>query len=441
MKLVYKNILINTLVSILILFIGEYSLYFFLKNKIEKETVEHLMFESYIVKNELNEGVSIEYFKHNIGDVLEITAIDKLQYIEPIIKDAVVKEQGEEHEEEELEEHHSGRKHEETFTSKQAIFDATQDNKNYRISITKTVDEDEGMAGSMSAIIFISGLCMLAILVLINVFVFSKLFSPVNKLIRDIKRFSIQEQKPITPPKTSTVEFITLGEEINRMSEKMISDYRSVKEFTENITHEIQTPLAVINSKIERCLQDKNLSNEQAILLSDASKSVNKLFNINKGLTLLSKLENKQFNNPTEINLTELITQHLKYFSDFIENKQITISTDFSQKIIIQMNESLAEILIDNLLKNAIQHNINSGKIVISTNNNVLTISNSGTAPKESTEKYFERFHSQTPNQSLGLGLSIVKKIAEYYSYSVTYNYQNEAHQINVDFNQKIKTT
>ena len=440
MKLVYKNILINTLVSVFILFVGEYSLYFFLKNKIEKETIEHLTFEAYIVKNELNKGVSIEYFKHNIGDVLEIIPIEQIQYKTPLIKDVLVKEEGEDHEEE-LEEDHEGHKHEETFTSKQVLFDVTQNAKNYRISIIKTIDEDEGMAGSMSAIIFISGLCMLVIIVLINVFVFNKLFSPVYQLIKDIKLFSVQQLKKITPPKTNTIEFIALGEEVSRMSEKMISDYSSVKEFTENITHEIQTPLAVINSKIERCLQDKNLTNEQAVLLVEASKSVNKLFNINKGLTLLSRLDNKQFNNPIEINLNNLIQQRIIYFSDFIENKKLTLTEKSTNEIVINMKDSLSETLIDNLLKNAIQHNIQNGKILITTQNNVLSISNSGDEPKDSPEKYFDRFHSQTPNQSLGLGLSIVKKIVEYYGYSISYNFENNLHTIAVDFNQKIKTT
>ncbi len=440
MKLVYKNILINTLVSVFILFVGEYSLYFFLKNKIEKETIEHLTFEAYIVKNELNQGVAIEYFKHNIGDLLEIIPIEQIQYKTPLIKDALVKEEGEGEESEEEEEHHAVSMHEETFTSKQVIFDVIQDNKKYRISITKTVDEDEGMAGSMSAIIFISGLCMLAILILINVLVFNKLFSPVSQLIKDIKNFSIQQNKKINPPVTSTIEFVSLGQEISRMSQKMISDYTSIKEFTENITHEIQTPLAVINSKIELCLQDKNLTNEQAVLLAEASKSVNKLFNINKGLTLLSRLNNKQFNNPIEINLNNLIHQRIIYFSDFIENKKLTLTEKSTNEIVINMKESLSEILMDNLLKNAIQHNIQNGKILIETHNNVFSISNTGDEPKDSTEKYFDRFQSQTQNQSLGLGLSIVKKIVEYYGYSISYNYENNLHTIAVDFNQNIKT-
>jgi signal transduction histidine kinase len=106
------------------------------------------------------------------------------------------------------------------------------------------------------------------------------------------------------------------------MSEKMIGDYNSMKEFIENMTHETQTPLAVINTKIERCIQNKDLTGEQSVLLSDAAKAVKKLFDLNKGLALLSKLDNKQYNSPKEIKVKELVQQRVYFFADFIENQE-----------------------------------------------------------------------------------------------------------------------
>lgn len=435
MKLVYKNIIINTIASIVILFAGEYSLYFFLKNNIEKETIEHLHLERYFMMKDIKNGVDINYFKHNVGDALSITPIKKVIYTDPVIEDEFVEEV-----EEEFEHEHEGRMEEEKFTSKKIVFDVEQNQKAYRVSITKTIDEDEGLYGSMSAIIFVSAFCMLIILVSMNVFVYYRLFSPLRLLIKDVKSFSIQKLQKISPPKTSTTEFVTLGKEISKMSEKMISDYGAVKEFMENMTHEVQTPLAVINSKIERCLQDENLSEEQAILLSDAAKSVNKLFHINKGLTLLSKLENKQFNNAVDINLKALIQERINYFSDFIENKNITLSQNYEEDITIVMKLSLAEILIDNLIKNAIQHNHNNGSISISIEKQKLKIANTGDTPKAPTTAYFDRFYSQKPHQSLGLGLSIIKKIVEYYSYKISYAYQDDMHTVTIDFSKEIKT-
>ena len=418
MKLVYKNIVINTVVSLIILLVGEFSLYVFLKNNVEKEAVEHLFMERHFMMMHLKNGVSIDYFKYNIGDELEIDSIDDIKYKKPILQDVDIKEEWEE----------------EHFTSKKIIFDVTQNGKAYRISILKTIDEDEGLAGSMSAIIFISGFLMLTLLVVINVFVYHKLFSPVYKLIKDIKKFSVQQSQKITQQKTTTKEFAELGEEISKMSEKMISDYTSIKEFTENMTHEIQTPLAVISSKIERCIQDKNLTEEQAVLMSEAAKAVNKLFNINKGLTLLSKLDNQQYNTIVEVNINQLVKQRVQYFTDFIENKNILISEKYSQEISINIDSSLSEILIDNLIKNAVQHNLQNGEIHIIIEKNQLIISNTGDPLKEPTTKYFDRFYSQKPQQSLGLGLSIIKKIVEYYGYKISYNHLNNLHQITIDF-------
>jgi signal transduction histidine kinase len=418
MKLVYKNILINTIVSLTILLMGEYSLYVFLKRNMEKETIEHLNIERHVMLRELKRGVNIDFFKHNIGDNLTITPIKNIEYKSPVITDELI--------EEEWEEEH--------FTSKKITFDVAQDNRFYRVSITKTIDEDEGLTGNMSAIIFISGLCMLTALVLINVIIFHRLFSPVYRLIKDVKSFSVHTLTKISIPKTSTKELAVLNEEISKMSEKIISDYASMKEFTENMTHEIQTPLAIINTKIERCLQDKALTEEQANLLSGASKAVNKLFNISKGLTLLSKLDNQQYVDVTEIKIGAFIRQRIGYLHDFIERKEITLTEDYTSDFIVKMDHSLCEILLDNLLKNAIRHNIQGGRITITLKNNFLIISNDGLAPKTNTDEFFKRFYSHGTNTTLGLGLSIVKKIIEYYGFGIQYEFSHEIHSIRINF-------
>ncbi len=289
----------------------------------------------------------------------------------------------------------------------------------------------------MAAIIFISGLCMLFTLVLINVCIYYRLFFPVYKLIKEIKSFSVHKLSKISVPKTSTREFAVLSEEISKMSEKIIFDYTSMKEFTENMTHEIQTPLAIINTKVERCLQDKALTEEQANLLSSAAKAVNKLFNISKGLTLLSKLDNKQYIDPTEINITQFVHQRINYLSDFIEQKGLILTENYANEITVAMDLSLCEILIDNVLKNAIRHNIQGGKISITAHGTSLTISNNGAPPKTNTDDFFKRFNSKGTNTTLGLGLSIVKKIIEYFNFKLEYTFLNEIHAVKIDFDKK----
>ena len=417
MKLVYKNIIINTIVAIIVLFIGEYSLYRFLKYKIEKETVEHLYLESHLIKKDVSKGTDVEYFNHNIGDIIHVKQIDKVEYIEPKLKDIEIEEKWEE----------------EHFTSKQIEFDVIQNNQAYRISIIKTIDEDEGLAESLSIVLAISALIMLVILITTNLIVFSRLFAPISKLIRAIKEFSATSQHKIMPTPTSTSDFMILGEEISNMSEKIINDFNNIKEFTDNITHEIQTPLAVINSKIERSLQDKNLTEDQAIHLNDALKAVNKLFNINRGLILISKLDNKQYPNLSNVNVGNFIHERISYFGDFISAKNLTIRENYTNELIIKMDASLSEILLDNVLKNSIRHNITNGTINIELKNKSLIISNTG-KPSNLNEDIFNRFYTKDKSDSLGLGLSIAKKIAEYYEFDLSYYYSNDLHHIKIVF-------
>ena len=218
------------------------------------------------------------------------------------------------------------------------------------------------------------------------------------------------------------------------MSKKTIEDYTLMKEFTENMAHEIQTPIAVISSKIEQCMQDKHLTEAQSQLLGDANKALNKLFNLNKGLSLLSKLDNKQYTSNQPIKLNSLIKERLSYFSDFIEDKNITISENYNSDVLVNMDISLAETLLDNIFKNAIKHNFEQGKISITTEPNTIIISNTGDEPTVPTEQFFTRFYSKNTNESLGLGLSIIKKIIDYYHFRITYIYINGFHQITIHF-------
>lgn len=423
MKLVYKTILINTIVSITILFIGEWSLYAFLKQKLNQEVIEHLLEEREMMLKKLNKGVGIDLFKNNVGDEIKVTEIMSVNYVTPVLRDTII-----------IEEDEDGEDEEEIFVSKKIIFDTQQQAKNYRISILKTTDEDEDFEKSIQIILTLSGLIMMLVLVSINILVYNNLFSPVFQLIRDMGEFSIQKLQKINAPKTSTLEFQKLGKIISNMSKKNIEDYILMKEFTENMAHEIQTPIAVISSKIEQCMQDKHLTESQSLLLGDANKALNKLFNLNRGLSLLSKLDNKQYTSNQPVRINDIIKQRLSYFSDFIEDKNILVSENYNSDIIVNMDISLAEILFDNIFKNAIKHNFENGKISIVTETNTITISNTGDAPATSTDQFFTRFYSKNTNESLGLGLSIVKKIIDYYRFKITYVYINDFHRISIHF-------
>ncbi len=419
MKIVYKNILINSLIAIVILFLGGLALFLFLKGKADTDALEELYIQQNFIKKRINAGVNIDIFKLNTGDNVLVKESKLFLYKDPVIKNDVVYDLSKQR----------------LLKVKKIIFDVDQSKKHYRITISKIIDKGEDIGDSIGSVMISSGLIMLVLLILINIYVYYIMYSPFYKLMKSIEVFSVQKLVKIKPPKTDTEEFVTLGNKISEMSGKMITDYTSIKEFIENMTHETQTPLAIINTKLERCLQDKNLTQEQAELLVDASKAVKNLFNLNKGLSLLSKLDNKQYNSPKTVSVKELVEDRVDYFSDFIEAQEIILTKNYVQDNSIFIDIYLAEILIDNLLKNAVKHNFKNGQIFITLKNKQLTIANTGKVPTESTDHFFERFYSQNPQQSLGLGLSIIKKITDYYNYQISYNYVNDLHQIVIDFN------
>jgi signal transduction histidine kinase len=219
------------------------------------------------------------------------------------------------------------------------------------------------------------------------------------------------------------------------MNERIRQDYQNLKEFIENISHEIQNPLAIIKSRIDLLQQSETLSKSQANLIQSIQNSSIRLSNLNKSLILLSKIDNNQFSDKEEVDIVENINYHLGNFEDIIKAKKITLQINFGNQIKVMADPNLISIMLLNLLKNSIYHNLPSGNIEIITGLNMLTIRNTGKEPDVNPEDLFKRFTklSNKP-ESLGLGLAIVKKICDYYNFTVHYTFSNNNHIISIIF-------
>lgn len=204
MRLVYKNILINTIVSVCILFMGEYAIFYFIKSKIEKEAAEHLNLETRILRKKIKKGVPAESFNNNIGDYIEVEKVAKMELFSPVMTNVEMEEAWEE----------------EHFTSKKITFDVEQNNQVFRISITKTIDEDEDITGSMTTIFIVSGLGMLLIIILINYCAYQRLFNPIYKLISEIRNFSVARLQKYLLRKPQPLSLISLDKKLVKCRRK-----------------------------------------------------------------------------------------------------------------------------------------------------------------------------------------------------------------------------
>jgi signal transduction histidine kinase len=207
-----------------------------------------------------------------------------------------------------------------------------------------------------------------------------------------------------------------------------------LKRFTENASHEIQTPLAIIKTKIELLAQSE-LNESQANVIQTLNDVVNRISKLNQSLLLLTKIENGQFADTECVNISKVLERHIINFEELAEAKNITITKNIIEECEVKMNESLAVVLISNIMVNAIKHNLSHGVIDIELEVNKLSVSNSGEVPTKGASSLFERFEKDTSSaDSLGLGLSIVKEICDRYGFQVNYNYTDKMHTISIRF-------
>jgi signal transduction histidine kinase len=269
----------------------------------------------------------------------------------------------------------------------------------------------------------------------VNTHVIRKAWLPFYENLQIVKNFSVEENQPITLEKSGIDEFEELNDSLTRLTDKIISDFNNLKEFTENASHEMQTPLAIMQSKSEMLLQSENLDPEHIQHIRAIYTSVQRLSKLNKTLLLLSKIENNQFTEKESIDVNKSIEKQLEIFEDFIENKELELVMNTAMDVTIEANPLLFDMVISNLISNAIKHNVKGGSITVSTTKLFVSVSNSGAPTSLDSSSLFERFKKESSSSnSFGLGLAIVKKVCDNYNWKITHSFAEDQHNISIYF-------
>lgn len=260
------------------------------------------------------------------------------------------------------------------------------------------------------------------------------ILGPFKKTLKAIGQFNIKQKESLELPVTNTREFAELNRFLQQMSEKAKEDYSSLKEFSENASHELQTPVAVMRGKLE-LLSEFDIRNEQAVLINDVQQSLEKLSRINHSLILLARLENHEFEAGEPIRFCRSINDAVAGYQELIEMKGLNLTKKVEKQVWVKLNPSLADLLLNNLISNAIRHNSGEGLITVTLNRGSLKISNTGPTPENGTEEYFDRFKKGNQcSQSIGIGLAIVKQICELNQFPIQYTFENGWHTIQIMF-------
>lgn len=295
--------------------------------------------------------------------------------------------------------------------------------KTYSVQLFRsTLEYEELFTGIFSGLLIIILLSAFAFFV-INYFISVNLWKPFFQTLQTLKTFRVTDKDKPQFPESSISEFKQLSESMQTMTEKLLTDFSSQKQFTENASHEMQTPLAVMQTKIDLLLQSQKLGEEEMQHIKSLDDYIKKLSRLNKSLLLLSKIENKQFAPDENVSLNKIIRQSVLLYQDYFEMKNISVNQFINAEVTLNINTDLCEILINNLLQNAIRHSSTPDVVTIELKSNEFTISNTAIGNPLNPHEIFKRFNKGSRNtESLGLGLSIAKEIAEVNNMQLTYH-------------------
>ena len=313
-------------------------------------------------------------------------------------------------------------------------FSYLQDEQYYQVSILKNQSQSDSLIKKI--VIMNVGFAMLFFLIMffVNRHSIKSALSVFYSTIRKLEDFELSKLQTLTLETAEVQEVKKLNEVFEKMATQIYNDFESQKEYTENVSHELQTPLAIISSKADELMQADNLSKEQMEQLALLLETTNRLSKINQALIFLTKIDNRFYTQGSTFSLNDLIKEKLQIFDSAIQEKKLILELDLLDITHINMNPYLAETLIINLIKNAIIHNTSGGVLRIQLRNNALSISNSGSPLSFPEKDIFKRFtRSENSKKNLGIGLSIVQRICELYTFKIAYTFGSE-HQFKIIF-------
>lgn len=414
MKLFTKYSRINVLATVVIFLIActafYFTLHFVLVNQIDQDLkIEEREIESYVQEH------------HQLPETIPVK--DQMIFYKPVSENisrhfatSFVNENGDQEKEK----------------YRQLIFSVKAGEQWYAATVSKSLEQTENLTQSILLITFITILTILFVSFLINRIVLKKIWKPFYQSLDAVKKFKVGKNQSLQLPSSSIEEFQIMNATLEKITDQAQLDYLSLKTFSENASHEIQTPLAVIRSKLDLLIQEENLNERQTHAMQAAYTSIQKLTKLNHSLLLLAKIENNQFDERQVVDLKKKLEEKINEFKELWQEEHIAVSYQL-QSATITVNEDLADVLLNNLLNNATKHNYIHGEIEISLSNHYLEIVNTSRLSSLDENRLYLRFTKPSNGgENTGLGLSIVKQICEVSGFTVSYAYKNLKHSFKI---------
>ncbi|UMB62025.1 HAMP domain-containing histidine kinase [Lutibacter sp. A80] len=317
-------------------------------------------------------------------------------------------------------------------------FTTVVDDQKMRISLKHIILEMNELIIWLFVTTTLITLLLVAGVFFINQEIYKWTWKPFFENLPKLTNYDVNKQNPVNLKVSNINELEEVNKLVVTLMNQVKKDFQKLKEFNENISHEIQTPLAIIRNKMVLLLESQKLNEKEFKWVQAVYQEANKLSKIGKSLTLISRIENQEFTRLDSVDIGVVVNNIIGNMEEIIKFKNLKLTVDFTP-VKVKCDLVLANILFTNLIKNAIQHNHEGGYIKMLLDEEKFEIVNSGAASKIATEKLFNRFQrGNEGTESLGLGLAINQKICEMYGFHLVYNRYKSEHKLTLFFYNEI---
>ena len=417
MKLLTKYNRVNIITAIFVLLVCSLSYYLIIRHILIQQIDRDLRVEEQEIKDYINENNSLPKESSYKGQLIRFDRTDEGDGTRRLFSTLIYDSADKEYE-----------------SIRQLTFPVLSNGRFYKAIVIKSQAETEDL---LQLIVLVTAgifLLLLALIALINRFVLGKLWRPFYITLKQLRSFNLNNTNTLQLPQSELEEFKELNSSITEMAERVSQEFETLKTFTDNASHEMQTPLAIINSKLDLLIQSSTENQvEQLQAIYDATNRLNKL---NQTLLLLTKIDNQLYNHAGTIDLKNLLEKKFQQLEELIQAKDIRLNLQLEPAKVI-MNSELADILVNNLLNNAIKHNYKGGVISCTLSSEQLTIANTGQPLTFDSARIFKRFQKSSHSDGTGLGLAVVKQICNTSNFSISYSHDGKEHLVMVNWSRE----
>lgn len=409
MKLIKKTHLFTAIWLLPVIVIGGIFCFYTISYVAYEETDEYLNYEMQRLVKYHEQNNDIPDF-HQVAKIVADQKCD-----EPFFSDTLILEEGDN----------------EMIPYRELTFGLVHNGRNYAVTLRHLLlGRDDVFEGTVLIVLGLVILISLVLFFIIN-HIAKKIWRPFYNTLETLTSYKISEPIPVFQS-GNVDEFNSLNKTLTDLLKTISRDYQSNKEFNENSSHELQTELAIIRANAEKIINNPDKTPENIEEFKNIYNSARKLSQMQKSLLLLSKISNREFQNNVSLDIAEVLNHSIEMFSEHMKMRNISLTADINSHYLI-IDEGLATILINNLLKNAVIHNVDGGFINISLTETDLIIENSGSESFENPENYLKRFAKGRTGGS-GIGLAIVKEICDIFEFQLAYSITDGRHKMNVKF-------